>query len=107
MSIKIGLEPWFSENGSILAVKLYCNLKRHKISKKEVCNFFIIFLFSGVEKLLKEPFKVNCNALNKHGMSALWLASKYNFINIGLILLKFGADPKVWVRYKLVYVRDY
>lgn len=46
---------------------------------------------------MKEPFTVNPNAQNKHGMTALWLASKYNFTDIGLILLQFKADPNVSV----------
>ena len=40
---------------------------------------------------------MNPNNENKHGVTALWLAAKNNFIDIGLILLKSGADPNVEV----------
>jgi len=60
--------------------------------------------FRGIEVLLKDPFFVNPNTLNKHGVSALWLAAKYNFIYVGITLLEFNpdlefqADPNIQVK---------
>ena len=52
------------------------------------------FNFRGIEVLLKDPFFVNPKSLNKHGVSALWLAAKYNFLDVGITLLQFNPDPE-------------
>ena len=57
----------------------------------------VISFFRGVEKILKDPFNVNPNSENKHGVTALWVAAKNNFIDIGLVLLQNGADPNAEV----------
>jgi hypothetical protein len=61
------------------------------------------YRYRGVEILLKDPFNVNPNTLNKHGVSPLWLAARYNFLDLGITLLEFNqqssfqADPNIQV----------
>jgi hypothetical protein len=53
-----------------------------------------IVVFSVIEILLTEPFDVKPNTLNKHGVSALWLAARYNYLDIGMALLQFNPNPE-------------
>ncbi len=64
----------------------------HNVAVSYVICFHLNF--RGIEVLLKDPFFVNPNMLNKHGVSALWLAAKYNFVDMGITLLQFNSDPE-------------
>ena len=49
----------------------------------------------GVKRLLKEPFLISPNNLNKNRLSALLIASLYNMTRLAHVLLENGADPNV------------
>jgi hypothetical protein len=61
---------------------------------KSAKSALTIVVFSGIEILLTEPFDVKPNTLNKHGVSALWLAARYNYLDIGMALLQFNPNPE-------------
>ena len=49
----------------------------------------------GVKRLLKEPFLISPNNLNKNQLSALLIASLYNMTRLAHVLLENGGDPNV------------
>ena len=49
----------------------------------------------GVKRLLREPFDIDPNTLNKNDISALLIASWYNMTGLAQVLLEHGADPNV------------
>ena len=57
--------------------------------------FTILNHVRGVKSLLKDPFLIRPNSLNKNKLPPLWIASWYNMTRLGKILLEFGADPNV------------
>ncbi len=55
--------------------------------------FACLNYLEGVEELMDGPYHRYHSKLNKNGLTPLWIASWYNNITLGRILLQHGANP--------------